>query len=51
MFIIGPHTHHPQPGSQAGGRAIRSGEGGREWMGAAFIAFMVARVQFPRLPA
>ena len=26
--LIGPHTHQPKPGSQAGGWAIRRGEGG-----------------------
>src|SRR5438067_8870256 len=26
--ILGDNTHHPQSGSQAGGRAIRRGEGG-----------------------
>ena len=30
---------------------IRRGEGGEERLGAAFIAFMVARVLFPWLPA
>jgi hypothetical protein len=46
--FIGPHTHHPRPGSQAGGRTIRRGEGGGvdvEW------AFMVARgCGWDRLP-
>jgi len=31
--LIGPHKHHPQSRIQAGGRAIRRGEGGGEWMG------------------
>ena len=47
---MGPHKHHPKLGSQAGGRAIRRGEGGEEWLGAAFIALMVARVLFPLAP-
>ena len=37
---FGGNTHQPKPGSQAGGRAIRRGEGGGRGVG---WAFMVAR--------
>src|SRR5437764_6971879 len=40
MFIIGSNTHQLKLGSQAGGRAIRRGEGGGWGVGR---AFMVAR--------
>src|SRR2546430_13984618 len=30
---MAPNKHQPQSRSQAGGRAIRRGEGGGEWMG------------------